>query len=428
MEKKQLVASMSSCLALAAIIVCGFSQSLNETAARNKKLTYASDIAPILNSHCVECHRPGEVAPFSLIGYENAKKWAGMMAAITQTKQMPPWRAVEGYGEFYDVNRLTKAEIDSIRAWSEAGSPRGDATKEPKPPTFANEWSLGEPDAVLTTARPFKIDAEGSDVYRNFVLKTSFPETRWVTAMDVKPGNTKIVHHVIAFVDEGSSAKKLEERNKDGQDGYTTFGGPGFIPANALGGWAPGLRARKTYPGTGFELKPGATIVMQVHYHKDGKPETDKTRLGIYFAKEPVTKNVKIAWVANPFIRIPAGDKEVKLTWSQPILVDATIFGAMPHMHLLGRSMKAKAVLPDGTEKPLVWVDDWDFNWQMNYAFKEPIFLPRGSKVVVNATYDNSATNRNNPNSPPKTITWGEQTTDEMFLLVVPYVQGRITK
>ncbi len=385
------------------------------------KVNYAEHIAPLLNAHCIECHRPGEVAPFSLIGYEQAKKWAPMIASTTAAKKMPPWKAVLGYGEFLDENRLTETELATLKQWNASGAPRGNAKKEPKPPTFAGEWTLGKPNMTLSQSRPYKLDGEGSDDYRNFVLPLHNKETLWVTGMDVRPGNKKVVHHVIAFIDTKGQGAKMAERTTDGKEGYSSFGGVGFGPQGSLGGWAPGLRARHTPAGTAFEVPPNSSIIMQVHYHKNGKLEEDITRLGLYTTKETPEKSIRLAWIANPFFRLPPGAKAHPVKIEYKVSRDVTIHGAMPHMHLLGRTMKATVVYPDGSTKPLVYIDDWDFNWQMAYVLKQPMKLPFGSKIVVEGTYDNSDSNPNNPNNPPKTVTWGEETTDEMFLLVVPY-------
>lgn len=386
-----------------------------------KATTYATDIAPILNRSCVPCHRTGEVAPFSLIGYENAKKWSPMIAAVTEARRMPPWKAKHGFGEFLDANRLTDDEIAAIKGWHEAGAPRGDAKQEREPPTFTSEWPLGQPNIVLQASKPFTVPAEGDDVYRNFVMTNEFKEPVWVKAMAIKPGNPKVVHHVITFIDGNGQAKKLQDQNGDGQEGYSTFGGVGFIPSGSLGGWAPGLTTRMAPHGTAMLVKPGSTLVVQVHYHPSGKPETDLTRVGLYLAKEKIEREMNLDWIFNFGINIPAGESQYKTSRVRHIPVDVTLYGAMPHMHLLGRSMKAELELPDGSRKPLVWIDDWDFNWQMNYAFKEPIRVPKGSKIHVEAVYDNSAGNPRNPSSPPRRVTWGEQTTDEMFLLVLAY-------
>jgi hypothetical protein len=280
---------------------------------------------------------------------------------------------------------------------------------------------MGSPDLILEPEREFKLGAEGDDVYRNFVMKNDFKETVWVQSMAVKPGNPKVVHHLIAFLDRTGVAKKKEQELTDGQPGYETFGGPGFLPTGSLGGWAPGLVTRRTPDGVAFKVDPGTKIVLQIHYHRSGKEETDKTRIGLYYAKKPVTSEMNLAWVMNLAIRIKPDVKDQKFTMSKTFKRDVTLYSVMPHMHLLGRSMKAWAELPDGSTKPLIFVDDWDFNWQMAYMLKEPMKLPAGSKIVVEASYDNSKDNPNNPSSPPKMVTFGEATTDEMMLLVAAY-------
>lgn len=385
-----------------------------------KKVDYARHVKPIVDRSCVPCHRSGEVAPFSLAGYENARKWSPMIAKVTADRRMPPWKAVHGYNEFADENRLTEQEIQLLSDWDKAGAPRGDAKIELPTPTFpSTDWPIGEPDLILSPKTAFKLAADGSDEYRHFVLKTNFSETKWVKAMAVKPGNKQVVHHVIAFLDERGQSHRLD--GKDGQEGYSTFGGPGIVPDGSLGGWAPGLNTQMTPEGMAFELKPGTTVIMEVHYHRTGKPESDTTKLGLYFAKEPIKKAMSLAWLANPRIRIQAGDAASKHEVVFPVPADITTYNAMPHMHLLGKSMRADVEFPDGAIRPLIFVDDWDFNWQMSYAFREPMRIPKGSKVRVRATFDNSERNPNNPSSPPKVVRWGEQTTDEMMLLIVSY-------
>lgn len=388
--------------------------------------TYSKDIAPILNKNCVECHRAGEVAPFSLIGYENAKKWARMEAEVTHSRLMPPWKAVPGFGDFKNPRRLTEREIDLIRQWSAAGSPRGNAHDEPKPPTFTSDWTLGKPDIELSATAPFTLGAEGDDVYRNFVVPMDAKEDIWVSAMDVRPGNKKVVHHVIVFVDGHKKGRKLEAKTTDGMPGYSSFGGVGFAPDGALGGWAPGLRPAFSPDGTAMCVPAGSDLVIQVHYHKDGKPETDKTRVALYKAKGPIKKEMDLMWWFKFGINLPAGDAAHKESVTYTVPQDATLYGMMPHMHLLGKKMEAVATLPDGTVKPLIKIDDWDFNWQMSYAYKEPVKLPKGTKVHIVAVYDNSAGNPRNPNNPPKTVRWGEQTTDEMFLLLGGYTLDHV--
>ncbi|MBS1721733.1 MAG: hypothetical protein JSS66_01870 [Armatimonadetes bacterium] len=383
------------------------------------KATYADSVGKILNDHCVECHRPGEIGPFSLVGYDSAKNWAKMIARVTDSGKMPPWKAVAGVGDFQHENRLTADEKAVLKAWSEAGAPRGDSAKEPAAPKFASEWALGQPDMTLQIPKPFKVSADGNDEYWHFILKPDIKEPVFVQAIDVRPGNKKIVHHVILWLDQrGAADKVLAKQNRS--DAYLTFGSPGFLPDNSLGGWAPGLRPVRSPDDAGILLKPGTNVVLEVHYHKDGKEETDQTKVALYFAKDPkkIKNEIEIAWLANFGIKIKPDVADQKFTQTIPIPLDVKLYSLMPHMHMLGRKMKATLIHPDQTEEPLILVDDWDFNWQFVYSLKEPKLLKRGSKIRIEAVYDNTTNNPNNPNNPPKEVRWGEQTTDEMMLLV----------
>ncbi|MBS1718459.1 MAG: ascorbate-dependent monooxygenase [Armatimonadetes bacterium] len=406
-------------LAAAPLVVFMAPHSVPDSPKAKKNPTYAGEVGRLLNTKCVECHRPGQVAPFSLIGYDNARKWADQIAEVTGRRIMPPWKAVHGYGDFQGERLLSQDEIDTLKNWSEAGAPRGDAKSEPKPPKFESEWALGKPDMIVTADKEYHLSAEGDDVYRNFILKPKFDKATWVDGVDVRPGNPKIVHHVILYLDNKGAARKLEQATKDGQLGYTSFGGPGFVPTGGLGGWAPGLAPQRSRPGTGILVQPGSEIVMQVHYHKSGKPETDQTKVAIYFPKVQPKEEIKSLWLFNFSIKIPAGEAHSDQSITHTLKNDMTVFTVMPHMHLLGRSMKAEATLPNGKVVPLIRVDDWDFNWQLSYRYKQPLFLPKGTVIKVDAVYDNSIHNPRNPSNPPKTVWWGEQTTDEMFILIM---------
>lgn len=405
-----------------ALLACA---SISLSRAPQAAPTFSKDVAPILYRSCVQCHRPGEIGPFSLVGYANAKQWSKMIATVTGQRLMPPWKD-SSHGTFLDENRLTAAEVSTLKAWDAAGAPRGSASEEPKEPTFSSGWTLGEPNAILKPAKAVRISAEGRDEYRNYVLKTNFTETRYLSAIDCKPGNKRIVHHLVVYVDLHGAAAKLEREKGDGQGGYVTEGGisPGFEPDSVPYIWAPGERARFMPAGVGFELKPGATLVMQVHYHKDGKPESDLTSLGLYFAKEKPKKLAEVGAFLDPRLKVPAGKVTTwEKTYSIPF--SATMYSIMPHMHLLGQSMKAELILPNGKVTPLVDVEQWDYNWQLNYAFKEPIKIPAGSKIHVSAAYDNTSSNPRNPASPPKDVRWGEQTNDEMFVLIFTITAGQ---
>lgn len=382
-------------------------------------VTWSKQIAPIVFNNCSNCHRPGEVAPFPLMNYADAKKRARQIAIVTQSRFMPPWKVDEGKEKFQDAHRLTDTEIGMIGQWAEDGAPEGDAAQAPKAPAFTSDWHNGKPDLVLQPEAPYELAAEGDDVYRCFVIPTNYDEDRYVSAMEVRPGNRAVVHHVIAYLDTTGQAR--EKDMADAGPGYTSFGGIGILPSGSLGGWAPGLVPRKTPAGSGILLPKGADIVLQVHYHKSGKPEVDQTKIGLFFADGPIDKQVRMMLVVNPGIRIPAGEANHIERASTTVPIDITALATTPHMHLLGKEMELTATLPDDTKKKLVRVDDWDFNWQMTYVFNEPIKLPKGSKIDLMARYDNSAQNPTNPSDPPRAVRWGEQTTDEMCIAFIPY-------
>lgn len=382
-------------------------------------VTYSKDIAPIIYENCSSCHRAGEVAPFSLLTYADVKKRAKQIALVTQNHVMPPWKADEGKEKFADAHQLSMDEIAKISQWTGAGAPEGNKADLPPTPKFAQGWQNGEPDAVFQPSGTYDLAAEGDDVYRCYVIPTDYTEDRYVSAMEVRPGNRAIVHHVIAYLD--TSGKAREKDAADAGPGYTSFGGIGVTPSGSLGGWAPGLVPRMAPAGEGILLPKGADIVLQVHYHKSGKPETDLTKIGLYFAKGPVDKRIRSMMVVNPLLRIPAGDANYTTSASRNVRDDITVLSVTPHMHLLGKDMQISATLPDGKEEKLVHVNDWDFNWQMIYGFKDPVKLPAGTQVNLTARYDNSADNVLNPTSPPKTVTWGEQTTDEMCIAFLFY-------
>ena len=387
----------------------------------DEPVTYAKHVAPILFENCASCHRPGEVAPFSLLTYEDAKKRARLIADVTQERLMPPWHADEGAEKFHDARQLSDAQIATLRRWAESGAPQGNPQDVPPLPRFTEGWQLGEPDFVADPGEDFTLEAEGRDVYRCFVVKTNFPEDRYVSAIEVRPGNRRVVHHLIAYLDTAGKARQRDEREPG--PGYTSFGGPGFAPSGALGGWAPGNLARPTPLGIGWLLPKGADIILQVHYNKSGKVETDRTRMGLHFAKGPVDKRVRWLTIVNPLFRIPPGEANHTVRAVQFVPTDVTAHAIMPHMHLLGKSADITATLPDGTKKKLVNVPHWDFNWQQSYAFKEPVKLPKGTRIDLVSRYDNSTGNARNPSNPPREARWGEQTTDEMclaFLLYTP--------
>jgi len=398
-------------LALAALLLAGPS-------ARAEEVTYTQHVAPILNKHCASCHRPGEVGPFSLLTYKDAAKRADFLKDITGSRRMPPWKPEHGFGEFLDERRLTDAEIKTLAAWADTGAKEGDPKFLPDAPKFTDGWQLGEPDLVIKMPEAFKLHASGKDVQQCFVIPVPIDDGKFVSAVEFRPGNRKIVHHAIFYLDSTGAARKKDAA--EAGPGYATFGGPGFLPTGGLGAWVPGSTPRHLPDGVGKFIKKGSDLVMQIHYHPSGKEETDQSSLGIYFTKKPAERTVAGIGLRSMLFLIPPGEKRFKLTAnSDPLPCDAEVYGIGPHMHLIGREMKVVAATPDGKEVPMIWIKDWDFNWQGGYAYKEPLKLPKGTVLKMEAYYDNSKDNPHQPSDPPRPVIWGEQTTDEMCLCAV---------
>jgi mono/diheme cytochrome c family protein len=401
---------------------CIFETPAPDAASAKSAVTYTRQIAPILNAHCVTCHREGEVAPFSLTSGDDAAHHAKQIAKVTAARLMPPWKPVAGWGRFLDEERLGERELALLSAWAEAGAPEGDAAELPPLPEFEEGWPLGEPDLVLEMPDEFTVEAAGRDRFRCFVLPTGLTEDKVVVAVDYRPGAPAVVHHALFFLDAQQRARKLDE--KDAGPGYESFGGIGFLPSGGLGGYAPGARPHFMPEGTGRLLEKGSDVVLQVHYHSSGKVEHDRDRLALYFAKTPVKSLISGAAIMNRDIDIPAGEANYLRDASLTLPCPVTVFGVTPHMHYLGKEMQVAATLPDGAHDgeaggrtvPLIKIDDWDFRWQNQYLFAQPIRLPKGTRIDVHARYDNSAANVRNPNDPPKRVTHGEQTTDEMCI------------
>jgi mono/diheme cytochrome c family protein len=397
-------------------------------------LTFSKNIAQIIFDNCASCHRPGAVAPFSLLSYQDVRKRAKQVAYITERRIMPPWKADQGDYEFKDARRLTGEQIEMIRKWVEGGAPEGDPEDMPTPPAFNDGWSLGKPDLIVKMGDAYSVPADGPDIYRNFALPLNLAEDKWVRAIEFRPGTRSIVHHSLFFYDATGSARKQDE--EDPEPGYSgRMGGlvrgifnPGSLrraaggqaaPAGGLGGWAVGAQARLLPEGLAWYLPKGADLALSTHFHPSGKPEKEVSTVGIYFADEAPTKKftgVQLPPLFGVFkgIDIPAGAKEYAIEDSFTLPVDVKAFGVSAHAHYLAKRMKLTARLPGGQTRTLLWISDWDFAWQDQYQFKEFVLLPKGSRLDVKITYDNSADNPRNPSSPPKRVRWGEGSNDEM--------------
>jgi len=396
---------------------CIFEEAATKPGKTPEKVTYTRHIAPILFQNCVACHRPGEVAPFALQTFADASKRAKQIAAVVKQRDMPPWKPEAGFGNFHNERRLTESEIATIVAWSAAGAPEGAAVDMPPLPTFADGWQLGKPDLILRMTEDFEVPASGPDVLRNFVIPIDIAKNQVVAGIEFRAGNRKIVHHALCLLDSTGKARKLDATEVG--PGYNAEkGGLGFLPTGSLGGWAPGVVPRFVPAGMGRYLAKGSDLVMQVHYHPSGKVEKDCSEVAVYFLKEPMKKLLGGFSVENWQIDIPIGEKRYERAAEYVLPVPVTIVGVAPHMHLLGKEMKAWAELPDGKTVPLVHIRDWNFNWQDYYVYRKPVELPKGTKVRMTSLHDNTIENLANPTKPPKRVKYGESTSNEMSVCI----------
>lgn len=394
-----------------------------QAAAAKPAPNYNEHVAPILHARCASCHRPGEVAPFPLLTFADARKRGRNLLQAVEDRYMPPWHPAPGYGAFRNDLRLDDAQIATLRDWVKAGMPEGPADKSPKPPTFPEGWQLGEPDLVLRTSGAFEVPASGRDVYRNFAIPVGLPEDKWLTAIEIRPGSRAVLHHVLVFLDQQGEGQRLE-----GKDGRPGFGGMRLQNAPLVATWAVGGMPEHLPEGLAIKLPKGSDLVLQSHLHPSGKKEKEQTTIGLHFADKPPTRTLVSIQLPPLFgatagLDIPAGEKDYRLqdSFELPCDVDAVTIGG--HAHQLCSSVKMFAETKDGKEIPLLHIRKWDFDWQNTYTFREFVRLPKGAVLRADLRYDNSKDNPNNPNKPPKRVRWGRETEDEMgsvTVLVVP--------
>lgn len=388
------------------------------TAKVKATVTYSQSVASILNKNCVSCHREGEVAPFRLDTYAQAKLWAPMIADVAKRRIMPPWKATPGYGDFHNNRSLTDDEVATLTRWAETGAPVGNLAAAPKPPTFPGDWSGGKPDLILRPERPYKVAGEGKDEYRCFVLPAEFTKDTYVKISQIKPGNRTIVHHIIVYVDPSGKAA-LEADAKEPGDGFINPRAGAGDPVDGaywLTGWAPGGFVSPPPEGVVVPVPKGARLIMEVHYHRSGKDEIDQSALGLTFARDTVKQFSQMSGVSAYSLQLKPGEANIQVSNSVTLPQDYTLRSVAPHMHQIGKEMHIWAVKPDGVKEELIWLKNWDFQWQTAYDYRKPVSLPKGTKLYLEAVFDNSAENPRNPNRPPKLITWGEASTDEMCI------------
>lgn len=394
-------------------------------AARAAPVTFYKHVAPIVYRSCVPCHRPGEPGPFPLLSYTDVQKHRLQIVSATQRRYMPPWLPEEGYGDFREERRLSGDQIRTIAEWVRQGAPAGAPADAPPLPNFVPGWQLGEPDLVIEAASPYRLRADGPDQYWNFVLPLPGPGTRWVKAMEIRPGNLRAVHHANMLVDRSRSARMQEETPGAGFAGMDlNIESDTFDPDSHFLFWKPGGTPWVEPAGMAWRASPGADLILNVHMQPTGKPELVQPSIGLYFTGEPATKYPMLLQLEHDgALDIPPGVADFPVSDDFVAPMDMDVLAVYPHAHYLGHLLEGYATLPGGIRKWLIRIPDWDPNWQSVYRYQEPVFLPKGAVVSMRYHYDNSAANPRNPNHPPRRVRGGNQATDEMahlWLQVLP--------
>ena len=384
-------------------------------------VTFNKDVLPILQKNCQICHRPGEAGPMSFLSYKESRPWAKAIRDAVASKKMPPWFADPAHGKFANDRRLDAKAIQTLTQWANTGAKEGNAKDAPKPMEFAQGWTIGKPDLIFEMPLEFEIPATGTLEYQHFVLPTNFKEDTWITAVEVRPSNRAVTHHGVAFVRPPGS-KWLKD----------AVPGVAYVPKGSWQGnltqmeeifetYVPGAVPHHLASGQAKLIPAGSDIILQMHYTANGTATKDKSRIGLVLAKTPPTERVYSMNITSSRFAIPPGAAEhpvdAKFTFQQ----DVKLLALSPHMHLRGKSMQYTAVYPTGESQILLNVPNYDFSWQLFYYMDQPITLPKGTRIDVHATFDNSANNKNNPD-PTKEVKWGDQSWQEMMVGFVDVV------
>ena len=377
-------------------------------------LTFARDIAPIVHAHCAVCHHEGGAAPFGLVTYDEVRKRAGQIAAVTRSRYMPPWQPEPGVAAWQGERRLSADQVAQLAQWAEEGAPAGDLARAPAPPSFPEGWALGEPDAVVPFPAPYLLRADGGDVFRNFVLPDAVPASRWVRGLEFRAAGTRAIHHAEIRVDETPGSRALDDADPvPGFEGMESESA--HYPEGHFLNWVPGKLPAFEPAGRAWRLGAGDDLVVQLHLLPTGREERVAPLIGLHFADGPPTDVTPLNLrLASRAMDIPAGEAAYVIEDTYTLPVDVEVLSVMPHAHYLGKRMLAWATLPDGTKRWLIRIADWDFNWQDEYRYAVPLALPRGTVLAMRYTYDNSAANERNPHKPPVRVGYGPRSFDEM--------------
>jgi Tetratricopeptide repeat len=408
------------------LIALGLSAAAAQDSARP---TFVHDIAPLLWAHCASCHHSGGAGPFALISYQDARRHARQIVQATRTRQMPPWLPEPGYGDFLEEQRLTDAQIALISRWVADGTPQGPASELPVPPRFPEGWVLGQPDVIVEAPRGITVPATGPDVFWNFILSPTLKTARYVRAIEIRPGATHMVHHANMIVDPARSARRREVSPGAGFPGMDlTVERPALDFDSHFLFWKPGNTPYSEPKGFSWRLDPGTDLVLNTHLKTQGRPESVRPAVGLYFTNDPPTHfPMLIQLTGDDQLDIPAGARDFVVRDDFRLPADADVLAVYPHAHYLGKLLEGFATLPDGTRKWLIRIPDWNQDWQAVYHYRKPVLLPRGSVISMRYHYDNSAANPHNPSHPPRRVQAGDQATDEMshlWLQLLPQGHG----
>ena len=385
--------------------------------------TFSKHVAPVLYKHCVTCHRPGEAAPMSLLTYEQARPYARAIANAVANRTMPPWHAEAPAGTFHNERILSDPERQTLLSWSVAGAPKGDANDLPPAPVFSDGWSLGKPDIVLEMQEDYSIPASGTVEYEYLYVPTNFAETKLVKSVEIRPGNRAVVHHVLVYYIAQPESRRAPIAQSNKEHGNAPVARQSGLRARRtdLGGatrrliatYAPGTNPQAAPEGTAYRLEAAGILELEMHYTTTGTAGSDRTRVGFTYSTEPSPIELRPQYFFNATMRLPAGAANVAVSTDLEFLQDATVWGLFPHTHLRGKKWDYTLQLPNGETRSILAIPRYDFNWQTYYMFSEPLRVPKGSKIVSTAWYDNSASNKSNPN-PNVDVLWGDQTWQEM--------------
>jgi hypothetical protein len=384
---------------------------LGRSANDGRIITFTGDVAPIIYAHCIVCHRPGNIGPFPLTNYQDVRQRAKLIGLVTQHHIMPPWKAEIGYGRFQGVRRLSDRDAETILRWVEQGAPEGNPKDLRPAPRLPDGWHLGQPDIILEMPKPFTVPANGEDFYRCFIIPTQLARDAYISAFEDRPSDRRVVHHSIIVEDAFRAGTKLET---EPGGGYPCYGGFGFSGARFFGFWTAGMVPKFFPPGTAARLGKSSDLIVQVHFHPTHEVVQERIAIGLYLAPDRPLRVAQDFAVTDDDIDIPPGAEDFKVRTFAYVPGDVEALNVFAHAHFLATRMQASATLPDGSVKPLLRIVDWDPDWQEQYWFASPVYLPQGTRVDMEFTFDNSAHNPHNPNHPPKRVTWGFRAVDEM--------------